>query len=81
MGAVARMDVCHTDCLVAFEDDSGNSRIRPQVEIGLDIHDAVDISYKDDERNVMPKILFLPVAASLRLPVSRLMYLAQISDA
>lgn len=83
MGTVARRNVGYTHSLVALEDDAVDASIGSKVEIRLDIHDAVNIGYTQmlERENISRKKLLLPVAASLRLPVCLLIYLAQISEA
>ena len=83
--AVARRYVRDANCLVVrVEEHAGNPCIAAQVEVVLNVLDAVHVGYKVYTVSGYSGGLRrtnAPVAASLRLPVSRLIYLAQISAA
>ena len=83
--AVARRYVRDANCLVVrVEEHAGNACIAAQVEVVLNVLDTVHVGYKAYTVSGYSGGLRrtnAPVAASLRLPVSRLIYLAQISAA
>lgn len=43
VGAVLRGYICHADGLVALKDHAGHARVGAEVQIRLDVHDAVDV--------------------------------------
>ena len=44
VGAVSSRDVRNTDSLVAFKDDTADLGVGTEVQVGLHVHDAVDVS-------------------------------------
>ncbi len=49
MDTIPGRHVGHADCLVALEDNTGHTCICAEIQIILDVHDAVDIGYQGSE--------------------------------
>lgn len=82
IGAVPGRDIGDSDGLCTLENNTRDASVGSQVKVGLHVRDAVYICYPGALAwQPSEKELALPVAASLRRPVCRLMYFAQISAA
>jgi hypothetical protein len=45
MSPIPRGNICNSDSLIAFKDDSGDSSVGAKKEVMLNVHDAVDVCY------------------------------------